>query len=420
MGENKLSSGAFASELREFESLREFFSSATLTTLIDLPFSLLFIGVVWLLCGPLAYVPLLTIPLMLVGVLLVQIPLRNIVKKSVVEVEDKIKHGTLIEAVTGLETIKSVRADGRMRQLWENSVGITSKYGQASRLLSQLAINYTAMIIQLSTVILVVYGSFRTMEGEITMGVMFAAVILNGRILAPLSQIAGILVRLDRSMSALRGLDRVMKQPVERLDEADFLHRPKLKGSIEFRDVSFVYPGEEMAALNNLNFTIEEGERVAIIGRVGSGKSTVTKLLLNLYPVNTGSILVDGTDIRQIDPIDLRRNIGSVPQDVFLFMGSIRDNISIGSPHAQDEEVLQAARLAGVDDFIRQDPKGYDKNIGERGQGLSGGQRQAVALARALLHAPGILLFDEPTNSMDTQGEELLKQRLERLVNRRT
>lgn len=418
LGDNKLSSGAFANELREFASLREFFSSATLITLIDIPFALIFIGVVWLLCGPLAYVPLFTIPLMLIGVLLVQIPLRNVVKKSVVE--DKIKHGILIETVTGLETIKSVRASGRMRQLWENSVGITSKYGQTTSLLSQLAVNYTAMIIQLSTVILVIYGSLRTIEGEITMGVMFAAVILNGRILAPLSQLAGILVRVDRSMSALRGLDRVMKQPVERSDEADFLHRPKLKGAIEFRDVSFAYPGEESAVLNNLSFTINEGERVAILGKVGSGKSTITKLLLNLYSVSEGSILVDGTDIRQIDPVDLRRNIGCVPQDIFLFMGSVRENISVGSPHAQDEEVLRAARLAGVDDFIRQDPKGYDKNVGERGQGLSGGQRQAVALARALLHAPGMLIFDEPTNSMDQQGEELLKQRLERLVSHRT
>jgi len=422
LGGNTKSSGAFANELNGYESLREFFTSSTLTTLVDLPFVLFFVAIIWMLGGPLAYIPLLAIPLLFTGVIIIQYFLRGVIQKSYVE--DKIRQGVLVETVSGVEIIKSVRADGRMRHLWEKSIGVTSKYGKRARLLSQFANHYAAFITQITSVAVVVYGAHLAEAGEITMGVIIAAVILSGRILAPLTQLANLGVRLDRSLLSLRGLNKIMEQPVERPDTRNFVHYPELKGAICIDNVHFAYPEQEkdqqQEVLKGLSLTVNPGDRVGIIGRVGSGKSTLAKLMLNLYSPNEGSILIDNTDIRQIDPADLRRNIGFVPQDSFLFMGSIRENISISAPHAEDEDILRAARLAGVDDFVSKHPMGYDFPVGERGKNLSGGQRQAVTLARALLFDPALLIMDEPTNDLDQQSEELLKKRLQESLKSRT
>jgi ATP-binding cassette subfamily C protein LapB len=221
-------------------------------------------------------------------------------------------------------------------------------------------------------------------------------------------------------MSALRSLNQIMQAPVERPGDSKFLHRPDLTGKVSFKEVQFSYPGQPVAALAGVTFDIAAGERVGIIGRVGSGKTTVAKLILGLFDPTEGAVLVDGTDIRQIDPVDLRRNIGYVPQDVYLFRASVRENITMAAPHTDDAAVLRAARLAGVDDFVSQHPLGYDMPIGERGEGLSGGQRQAVAIARALLQEPKLIMLDESTSSMDTRGEAAFKARLTEVLPGRT
>jgi len=224
------------------------------------------------------------------------------------------------------------------------------------------------------------------------------------------------MTRYHQAMSSLRALNEIMSRPTERPPEKVFLHRPQLSGDIVFDSVGFAYPNEEVAVLKNVSFRIRPGERVGVVGRVGSGKSTVAKLMLGLYEPTQGTIMFDGTDIAQIDPVDLRHNVGYVPQDLFLFRGSVRDNITIAAPYADDAETLQAAQIAGIDGFIQQHPKGYDLSVGERGDGLSGGQRQSIAIARAILRRPNILIMDEPTSSMDSRSEEAIKNALPRVA----
>ncbi len=410
MAARPASAGAFANNLREFESLRDFFTSATLVALVDLPFVFLFITVVWLIGGPIALVPALAVPLVIMVGLVLQLPLNRLMRGAFKDAAQK--HGVLVESLAGLETIKSVGAEGRTQRHWERLVGITARAGMRARFLASLGVNVSGLAQNLVTVAVVVFGVYRIADGLMTVGALVACTIITGRGMAPLAQVAGILTRYHQARAAFDALDRVMALPTERPAHARFLHRPHLHGEIAFQNVTFHYPHEKQAALEGVSFKIRPGERVGLIGRIGSGKTTVEKLVLGLYEPDQGAILIDGTDSRQIDPADLRRHIGCVLQDVFLFHGTIRDNIALGAPFADDEAVLRAARIAGVDDFVARHPKGFDLEVGERGDRLSGGQRQAVAVARALLLDPPVLMLDEPTSAMDNDAEIRLKQRL--------
>jgi ATP-binding cassette subfamily C protein LapB len=245
-----------------------------------------------------------------------------------------------------------------------------------------------------------------------TTGALIAASMLTSRAMAPLGQIAGLIIRFHQSWTSLKGLNRLMELPVERPRGKVFIRRPRIEGAIEFRNVTFKYPAAQTAALDGVSFKIQPGERVGILGRIGSGKTTIERLILGLYEPSDGAVLVDGTDIRQLDPTDLRQNIGCVLQDPHLFYGSVKDNITLGAPYVDEASVIRAATLAGVDQFVRQHPLGYDMPVGENGRMLSGGQRQSVAVARALLLNPQIMVFDEPTSSMDNSTEAAFKQRL--------
>jgi ATP-binding cassette subfamily C protein LapB len=410
--------GAFANQLSEFESFREFITSATLTTLIDLPFALLFLAVIAWIGGPLVVVPLVLMPVVILYGWWAQVRLRDLVQQSMRLASQK--QATLVETLTGFETLRSVGAAGPIQRRWEQVVGSMARLGMRSRLLSASVINVAGLAVQLSSLGILVYGVHRIIEGELSVGGLIACVMLAGRALAPLGQVAGLLVRFDQSMAALRSVNQIMQLPVERPPERNFLHRPVLQGAIEFSNVSFRYPGQQIAALDNVSLKIAPGERVAVIGRIGSGKSTLEKLILGLYEPTAGAVLLDGIDLRQIDPADVRRNIGYVPQDVTLFFGSLRDNIALAAPQADDETVLRAAELAGVMSFVSRHPAGLEQQIGERGEGLSGGQRQAVAIARGLLLEPPVLIMDEPTNAMDNSSEEQFKNRLLPLLDGRT
>lgn len=412
------STGQFVSRLQGFESVREFFTSATVATVVDLPFIVIFIAIIFFIGGPIGYISIFTVFIAFGFSYYMQKPIKDTVAKSAKE--DQIKQTTLTETVAGLEIIKSVRAQNRMRTHWENSINQTSYFGKKAHYLSQVVTFFTAFISQFSNIAVVILGVYLASEGDMTMGAIIAAMMLNGRVIAPVSQIVGMIIRLDRTMLSLNNIDEIMNMPVERNDAQHYLSRPDLSGDIQFKDITFSYKGKNFDVLKNLNITIKEGEKVGIIGKIGSGKSTLWKLLMNLYEPTRGSILIDKTDIRQIDPVDLRRAIGCVPQEAFLFMGTVKDNITIGEQFATDEQILKAAKIAGVHDFLGKHDAGYDLIVGERGEGLSGGERQSITLARALLTDPKILILDEPTNSMDGQTEEAFKRRMKEIVKDKT
>jgi ATP-binding cassette subfamily C protein LapB len=412
------SAGEFASNLRDFEMLRDFLTSATLLTVIDLPFALFFIAMIGLISPPLALIPLVAVPLVVGVALIMQVPLTRLVEENF-RVNAR-KQGILVESIYGLEAVKSQRAEGVMQDKWEYAVRHSAESGLKSRLLSGLALHFTNFVQQIVTVAVVVGGVYLIAGNQLTLGGLIACSILAGRALAALTQAAALMTRYQNTRTALKSLDRIMALPQERPAGRSFLQRPPLNGEVEFSRVVFAYPGQQTPALEGVAFRVRAGERVAILGRVGSGKSTVLKLALGLYQPASGAILMDGTDIAQLDPGEMRAQLGYVPQEVLLFSGTMRENITLGRPHATDAEVLEAARLAGVDEFVRRHPLGYDLRIGEGGTGLSGGQRQAVASARALLGAPRVLLLDEPTSAMDNSSEQAYLAALRSFLEGRT
>lgn len=397
------STGALANTMREFETLRDFFTSATLVAVVDLPFIFLFVAVIWLIGGPLALVPAIAVPVVLLVGLAVQPFLSRLAMRSFTD--GQTKQSVLVETISGLETIKVVGAARQMRARWQTAVTTQSEHGVKSRAISQFALNATAFTQQFAQVAIVFYGVFLILSGTISMGAMIASVILTGRALAPLAQLAQTLTRINSARMSYRAIDALMTADSERPQGRAWLSRPQMRGKITFDKLRFTYPEASVETLGGVSFSIEPGERVAILGRNGSGKSTVARLMTGLYQPDAGAVLVDDTDIRQIDPSDLRRNIGVMLQDIWLFSGSLRGNIAIGATYPTDAAVLKAAQIAGVDAFVARHQQGYDMMLAERGEGLSGGQRQSIALARALIDAPPILLLDEPTSAMDVQTE---------------
>jgi ATP-binding cassette, subfamily C, bacterial LapB len=408
------STGSFASYLKEFDQVREFFTSSTIATFTDMLFFFVFLFVIYLVGGPIVYVAIVAAVAMIIAGLVFQIPLRRAAEKNAVEAAQR--HSLLIETIGSLETLKAVRAEGFLQRKWEGLVGTTSRTVERVRQLNASLANLTSAVQQLSTVAMVVVGAYLFQDGQMTTGAIIAAVMLASRAIAPLGNFAMVLARSQQSITSLRHLEKIMEMPSERPEGKNFITQPITDCTIEFQNVVFSYGPQGVAVLNGFNLRIKPGEKVGIIGKIGSGKTTLGRLLTKLYEPQSGAVLMNGIDMRQYHPHEVRRVVGLLGQDAELFQGTVRSNILMGKQNASDAEMLRAAKLAGVEDFVGRHPAGFDMQVGERGQALSGGQRQAVALARVLIADPQIIFLDEPSSAMDMASERVLIEQLRKAL----
>ncbi len=410
--------GAFARHLQEFESIRDFFTSATIASLIDLPFALLFLFIIYLVAGPIVLVPVVGITLLLIHAAIIQGPLKKTIEEG--SRLSSQKYANLIESLVGLETLKIFNAQSQYQYRWEEAVTHISNWSIKSRRITDSIQNMAGFVQQAVNIGMIIVGVYLISNGDLTMGGLIASTMLSGKAIGPLVQISLLSSRYNQAKSSMTIIEELMAMPDEQEEDKRYIHRPILQGKIELDKVSFNYPGAEVSAVRDISLTINPGEKVAIIGRIGSGKTTLERLIMGLYKPTSGSVRIDDTDISQLHHVDVRRNIGCVPQDITLFYGSIRENISLGRELSDDAEIMDAANRAGVTAFTQQDPAGLERQVGEGGLLLSGGQRQSVAIARALIGRPPVLLLDEPTSCMDNRTEMLFKNQLSHLKSAET
>ena len=406
----KGSVGQMANVLKEYEQIREFFTSAALVSVIDLPFALIFVGFIWFL-GDIMVLPVIAGILFLFAITWYMQPrMKKIAERSLEDAHNK--HSVLVETLSGLETVKLLGAGGILRRRFKTVLARQSSIAEESKRQSFFSSNLTQEIQQGVQIAVVAIGAIAVSDGEFGFGAIIACTILSGKALLPFAQLAQLLSRLNQIVSGYKSLDELMNQPVEHENKKQFIKRGRYKGAIRFENVSFSYPDSPQAALKDVSLEIAPGDRVAIVGRVGSGKTTIGKMITKLFVPDDGAIFIDGADIRQLDPAEIRENIGLVSQEPWMIAGSVEQNVILGAPNAGTDEMLWASELAGVSDFVNRHPDGFKMMVAERGEGLSGGQRQAISIARALVRKPPILLFDEPTSSMDARSERNLIARL--------
>jgi ATP-binding cassette subfamily C protein LapB len=410
LGKRPLTTGAFAAQVKDFESIREFFTSSTIASFTDMMFFGLFLFVIHQVGGIVVAVPAVAAAAMVGLGLVLQIPLRRVAERHALETAQR--HSLLVETIAALETVKAIRGESHLQRIWERLVGMTSRTVEIVRELNAALANLSLLVQQFVVIGVIVVGTYLFEAGEMTTGAIIACVMLASRAVSPLGQFAIVLARAQQSFAALKQLNAIMRMPSERPETRTFITAPIANCSIQFQNVAFAYPSLPNPVIGGINLTIRPGERVGIIGKIGSGKTTVGRLLTKLYEPQEGAILIDNIDIRQYHPHEIRRVVGLMGQDGELFHGSVRSNILLACPGATDAQFLRACRLAGVDDFVRRHPAGYEMQVGERGQALSGGQRQSVALARLLINDPQVIFLDEPSSAMDLASERLLIEQL--------
>ncbi len=411
------STGSFVNNLNEFDSLRSFITSACVTTLVDLPFVFLFYALIAWIGGYMALIPFTSTLICLAVAWIVNRPLQQRIARQ--QQVSASRQALLTESVQGLEAIKSSRSESSTQYHWERMVSFLADNGLYIRRLQNVSSQSAMLILQLNTVALVISGVYLIGTGNLSMGGLIATIMIAGRCAAPVNQLIGLLNQYERARQSLQQADSIISYPQERDDKKNYLRPNRLNSTWNIQQLTFAYP-EQPQLLNSLDFSIKPGEKIAILGRMGSGKTSLIKLMMGLYEPVGGNISVDGIDLRQLDPSVLRQNIGYVPQVINLFSGTIRENIVMGRVDASDDDVLWAARLAGLGELITSSPNGLEFQVGESGRNLSGGQLQAVGLARALLGDPGILIMDEPTSSMDTRTEARICEALRHISKNKT
>ncbi len=400
--------GAFAANLRAFESVRDFIASSSVVTLVDLPFVLLFVLILLWLSPWFALPVVLAAGLMLLQAWLTAGRMRTLSESTLRAAAER--NALLVESLGGLETLKALSAQGVQQGRWERTTRYLAQTGARLKILSALTGHFAALIQQLSYLSMLVLGVYLILDGRTSPGGIIAAGMLSARATAPLGQLVGLLTQYHNARASLASVESVMQLPVERDSEQVYTPRAPFRGAIELCGVSFSYPGASRPALSDVSLRLQPGERVAILGAIGSGKSTIQKLVMGLYQPTGGTVRVDGIDLRQIDPDELRQHIGYVPQESLLFYGSLRHNLEMGQHRVTVERLQRAMRIAGLDRFVDQHPEGYDLLVGERGETLSGGQRRAVCIARAWVSDASILLMDEPTSNMDpAQAQRIIR-----------
>ncbi len=401
-----------ASQIRDFEAVRDFFTSSSFVAVIDLFFIGIFVTVLWLIVGPIAVVPLLAVPIVIIIALIAQVPIGNSIER-VQQLSAK-KQLVLVETLLGIETVKSVNGERVMQREWENAIAASSLVTGKTKFWSNFAINSTMMIQQSVSVIIILWGVYLVAEGRITVGGLIAANLLAGRVLAPLGNISQTLVRAQQAFKSMRIISDYMKLPSERSDLVGSELTVR-KGDVSFKGVNLTYPESQVPALAEFSLSIKQGDSLGILGRVGSGKTTFGKLLSGLIQPDEGIILIDGHEIGQYEIAELREGIGYLPQDPEMFTGTILENILLGKPDASEEDINRALYYSGMDYFIAENPEGLKQFVGEKGNRLSGGQRQSISIARLLIRNPKVLFLDEPTNSMDHSTEAVVTSRLQEL-----
>ena len=416
------SSGAFAHQVRQFETVRDFAASASMAVITDLPFALLFIFMIFTVAGPLAVVPLAAIFIVMITAILVQYPMHKLMLETFRD--QSAMMGVLIESIEGIETLRVTGASGIMIKRYEELNATTAHSGMRFRIISNIVMTFFNLVQQAQGIIVMVWGTYLIHQGELSTGALVGCMMFAGRAIGPVGQFVQLAMRFQTAKTAMAGLNSLMSMPTERDPARSYLQKTKFNGSIEIQKLSFAYPStgnhKPPIALRDVTLSIEPGERVAFVGKIGSGKSTLLRMIAGLFQPIEGQVKIDGIDIRQIDPVDFRNQIGYVTQDLRLFRGTLRENIFLGRSAATVDAFMEVVALTGLDKIADAHPMGYDMPIGSMGLGLSGGQRQLVALARALITRPKILLMDEPTSAMDMQTEAMFTKRLEDIVKGRT
>jgi len=406
--------GSFANILKEFESIRGFLTASTISLLIDLPFVIFFLVTIYYIAGNIVLITMLIMLFLLLYTLILKKKLQASIKETYKASSSK--NGVLIESISAIESLKTLGALGYAQWKWEEATGNIADKSIRTKFLSTSIMTVTGFLVQLNTVVIIIAGVYMISEMQLTLGGLIATVIISSRAIAPMGQVASLLANYEHTKASYKAIDAIMNLPVEHPAGKRFVQRPEYRGNIEFKDVTFTYPGADKSSLEDISFKVNEGESYALVGKIGSGKSTIQKLMMGLYHTEEGSIQIDNIDIKQIDPGDLRKNIAYVSQDVVLFSGTLKENLVYRAPHADDEMILKAAEISGVIDFVNKHPKGFDMTVVERGANLSGGQRQSIAIARAILLDSPIVILDEPTSMMDNGTETKIIKRLKEYV----